>query len=347
MRKSNVAFVGCDIGDKFTELCVVDRSGAVVEARRVRTTKPALVRAIQKHRPARVVIEAGTHSRWIEEALASDGHEVIVANPRQIQLIWKRKKKTDRSDANLLARLARIDVEMLAPVHQRSRKAQVDLAVLRSRDMLVSVRTRLVNHVRGLLKQFGVRVASCSSGVFAQRAAEAIPEELEPALGPVIATLHEVNKKIAQHDEEVERLFEESPTAGRLARIDAVGPITSLAFTFTVDDPTKFKKSRIVASFVGLTPAKDQSGESDPQKHISKSGNALLRRLLVQCAHRLLGPFGGDCDLRRWGLSLCARGGSAARKRAIVAVARKLAVVMHRVWVTGREYDPHFNAATV
>lgn len=346
MRDRNAAFVGCDIGDKFTELCVLDRTGAVTEARRVRTTKPALVQAIRNYRPARVVIEAGTHSRWVEEALAAAGHEVIVANPRQIQLIWKRKKKTDRSDANLLARLARVDVGLVAPVHHRSRSAQVDLAVLRSRDALVSVRTRLINHVRGLLKQFGLRVASCSTPAFVHRAAAVVPPELQPALGPVLETLEEVTNKIARHDEEVERLFEKNPTAQRLAEVDAIGTITSLAYTLTIDDPNKFKKSRVVGSFIGLAPAKDQSGESDPQKHISKAGNELLRRLLVQCAHRLLGPFGGDCDIRRWGLALCSRGGSAARKRAIVAVARKLAVVMHSVWVSGRKYDPHFKAAT-
>lgn len=345
MRDRNAAFVGCDIGDKFTELCVVDRTGAVIEARRVRTTKPALVQAIHKHRPARVVIEAGTHSRWVEEVLVAAGHEVIVANPRQIQLIWKRKKKTDRSDANLLARLARVDVGLLAPVHQRSRAAQMDLAVLRSRDLLVSVRTRLINHVRGLLKQFGLRVPSCSPRTFARHAGETIPPELEPALTPVLEALQQVANKIAQHDEEVERLYAANPTAQRLAEIDAVGPITSLAYTLTIEDPKKFKKSRIVGSFIGLTPAKDQSGESDPEKHISKAGNEFLRRLLVQCAHRLLGTFGGDCDLRRWGLALCARGGSAGRKRAIVAVARKLAVVMHHVWDTGCKYDPNFNTA--
>ena len=345
MRDRNAAFVGCDIGDKFTELCIVDRIGAVVETRRVRTTKPALVCAIRKHRPARVVLEAGTHSRWVEEALAADGHDVIVANPRQIQLIWKRKKKTDRSDANLLARLARVDVTLLAPVHHRSRAAQVDLAVLRSRDLLVGVRTRLINHVRGLLKQFGLRVPSCSPRAFVERATEVIPAALEPALTPVLEALREIAKRIAQHDEEVERLFDANPTAQKLAEVDAVGPLTSLAYVLTIDDPKKFKTSRIVGSFVGLVPAKDQSGDSDPERHISKAGNGFLRRLLVQCAHRLLGPFGPDCDLRHWGLALCARGGSSARKRAIVAVARKLAVVMHRVWITGRQYDPHFNAA--
>lgn len=345
MRDRNEAFVGCDIGDKFTELCIVNRTGAVIEAKRVRTTKPALVHAIQKHHPARVALEAGTHSRWVEEALAAAGHEVIVANPRQIQLIWKRKKKTDRSDADLLARLARADVTLLAPVHHRSREAQQDLAVLKSRDLLVGVRTRLINHVRGLLKQFGLRVPSCSPGAFVQRAEKIVPASLEPAVTPVLEVLREVAKRVEQHDEEVERLFRANSTAQKLAGVDAVGPLTSLAFALTIDDPKKFKSSRIVGSFIGLVPAKDQSGESDPERHISKAGNGFLRRLLVQCAHRLLGPFGPDCDLRRWGLALCARGGSSARKRAIVAVARKLAVVMHRIWVTGRDYDPHFNAA--
>lgn len=345
MRDRNAVFVGCDVGDKFSELCVVDRTGAVIEAKRVRTTKPALVHAISKHKRARVVVEAGTHSRWIEEALAAAGHDVVVANPRQIQLIWKRKKKTDRSDANLLARLARVDVGLLAPVHQRSRGAQVDLAVLRSRDLLVSTRTRLVNHVRGMLKQFGVRAPSCSANTFTQKTTEAIPPELEPALVPVLDALNAVQRQIALHDEEVERLFAGNPTARKLAEIDAIGPITSLAYALTIEDPKKFRKSRIVGSFIGLAPAKDQSGDSDPQKHISKAGNEFLRRLLVQCAHRLLGTFGSDCDIRQWGLALCARGGSAAKKRAVVAVARKLAVVMHRVWVTGVPYDAHFNAA--
>jgi transposase len=345
MRDRNAAFVGCDVSDKFTELCIVNRAGAVIEARRVRTSKPALVRAIEKHGRARVALEAGTHSRWIQEALAAAGHQVVVANPRQLQLIWKGRKKTDRTDANLLAKLARVDVSLLAPVHHRSRGAQIDLAVLRSRDLLVSVRTRLINHVRGLLKQFGLRVPGCSPEVFVGRANETVPAALEPALRPVLDSLREVNARIGEHDKQVQRLFEASATAQRLSQVDAVGPITSLAFALTIEDPTKFKSSRIVGSFLGLTPAKDQSGDSDPEKHISKAGNSFLRRLLIQCAHRLLGTFGPDCDLRRWGLALCARGGASAKKRAIVAVARKLAVVLHRIWVTRGSYDPNFKTA--
>ena len=344
MANPNAVFVGCDLGDKQSEMCVVDQTGAVIESKRVRTTKQALVRALRKYDRAQVVVEAGTHSRWVEEALTSAGHQVVVANPRQIQLIWGRRKKTDRSDAMVLARLARVDLTLLAPVHQRSRGAQVDLASLRSRDILVSVRTKLVNHVRGLLKQFGVRVESCSTAAFASRAGEVVPAELRPALVPVLEALGEVTEQIAVHDRQVEQLVKASPIAMRLAQIDGVGPITALAFRLTIEEPAKFKKSRVVAAFLGLVPAKDQSGASDPQKHITKAGNLFLRRLLVQCAHRLLGAFGPDCDLRRWGLTLGGRGGPAGRKRAIVAVARKLAVVMHRVWVTGRPYDPHFSA---
>jgi transposase len=344
MADPNAVFVGCDLGDKQSEMCVVDQTGAVIETKRVGTTKQALVQALRKYGRAQVVVEAGTHSRWVEDALTSAGHQVVVANPRQIQLIWGRRKKTDRSDAMVLARLARFDLTLLAPVHQRSRGAQVDLASLRSRDILVSVRTKLVNHVRGLLKQFGVRVESCSTAAFASRAGEVVPAELKPALDPVLKALDAVTEQIAVHDRQVQQLVKAYPIATRLAQIDGVGPITALAFRLTIEEPAKFKKSRVVAAFLGLVPAKDQSGASDPQKHITKAGNPFLRRLLVQCAHRLLGAFGPDCDLRRWGLTLCGRGGPAGRKRAIVAVARKLAVVMHRVWVTGRPYDPHFSA---
>lgn len=345
MRDRNRAFVGCDIGDKFTELCVVDQKGAVIDAKRVRTTKPALVHAIGHHPSARVVIEAGTHSRWVEEALTAKGHEVIVANARQVHLIWGRKKKTDRSDAMLLARLARVDVSLLAPVHQRSRKAQVQLAVLRSRDVLVAVRAKLVNHVRGLVKQFGLRIEKCSTPAFHARADEAIPADLRPALQPILDALAAVNANIKAHEAQLARMFTASAEAKHLAEIDGVGEITALAYVLTIEDPAKFKRSRLVGAFVGLTPAKDQSGDSDPQMRISKAGNPFLRRLLVQCAHRLLGVFGNDCELRRWGLALSARGGAAAKKRAVVAVARKLAVVMHRVWLTGTTYDPNFNTA--
>jgi transposase len=346
MKKRNEFFVGCDVSDRTTEICVLDGAGTVLERREARTTSPALVRALARYRPAIVAIEVGTHSRWIEEALSSAGHRVIVANARQVQIIWKRRTKTDRADALLLARLARIDLDLLMPVHHRSRAAQVDLASIRARDALVRVRTTLVNHVRGVLKSFGARAQDCSTRAFPERVAKQLPPELVPSLAPIVEVLRSVNEQIASHDRQLEQLASACPTTARLSEVSSVGPITALTFRLTVEDPSKFKKSRVVPAFLGLTPAKDQSGDSDPQKRISKTGDPLLRRLLVQCAQHLLGPFGEDCDIRRWGRRLAERGGKNGKRRAVVAVARKLAVVLHRIWLTSSSYRP-FNGQPV
>jgi transposase len=231
------------------------------------------------------------------------------------------------------------------PVHHRSRAAQVDLASVRSRDALVRVRTSLVNHVRGVLKSFGVRAEDCSTRAFPDRVAKHLPPELVPSLAPIIEVLRSVNDQIASHDQQLEQLASACPTTARLSEVSSVGPITALTFRLTIEDPSKFKKSRVVPAFLGLTPAKDQSGDSDPQKRISKTGDPLLRRLLVQCAQHLLGPFGEDCDIRRWGRRLAERGGKNGKRRAVVAVARKLAVVLHRIWLTSNPYR-QFNGET-
>ncbi len=333
-------FVGCDVSDKSSEICVLDGDGAVLERRQVRTTRAGLTSALEHYPAAIVVIEVGTHSRWIAEVLTAAGHRVVVANPRQVRLIWQRRKKTDKADALLLARLGRVDLSLLAPVHHRSRGAQIDLAALRSRDVVVRTRTALINHVRGILKPYGIRVADCSSSSFADRAGEQVPAELAPAVLPVLKVLAEVNTQITAHNKQIEELAAACPVTRQLISVDSVGPITALAFRLTIEDPTKFKGSRIVPAFLGLTPAKDQSGERDPQKRITKAGDPFVRRLLVQCAHHLLGYRGSDCDIRRWGLRLAERGGKSGKKRAVVVVARKLAVVLHRIWVTGEPYRP-------
>jgi transposase len=342
MNKSKKVFAGCDLSDKFTEVAVLDGMGAVVETVRIRTNRAALEKLFSKYALARVVIEVGVHSRWVSEVLKRHGHEVVVANPRQVRLIWSRRMKTDRSDAMLLARLGRFDMSLLAPIQHRSHDAQVDLAAVRSRDMLVGARTKLMNYLRGMLKQFGISLAKGSGGTsMARHIGEVIPPELVPALRPVVHTLSVLNEQIGEHEKQVTRLATKVyPQVARMTQIDGVGDLTALTFALTIDDPRRFKKSRFAGAFFGLTPAKDQSGESDPQKHITKAGDPLVRRLLTQCAHHVLGPFGKDSDLRRWGLRLVGRGGKNAQKRATVAVARKLAVLMHRLWVSGERYQP-------
>ena len=340
--------MGWDVGDKFTEVCALGADAAILEQEHVRTTKHSLEKQLARHPGALVVLEVGVHSRWISDLVRGRGHEVIVANARQVQLIYKRKSKTDRSDALLLARLGRFDPTLLAPIRHRSKSAQLDLACLRGRDMLVSARTDLINHVRGILKPFGVRVPDCGSGAFVRHAEEVVPQELVPALSPVLECLRVLEGELGHYEKQVQQLAAVSyPETARLSQVGGVGPITSLAYVLTLEEPSRFKASRTVGGFLGLTPARDQSGESDPQKRITKAGDPFLRKLLVQCAHYILGPFGQDSDLRRWGLRLAERGGKAAKKKAIVAVARKLAVLLHRLWVSGKDYQPIGYGSTV
>ena len=204
MKKRNAVFVGCDLGDKFSEICVLDQVGAVLARERVRTTNSGLTKVVAHYASSVVVIEVGVHSRWVEELFRSLGHRVVVANPRQVRLIWKRRLKTDRSDAMLLARLGRVDLTLLAPVQQRGRDAQLDLVALRSRDILVRSRTRLINHVRGVLKQFGLRVRTCGSSAFAKHANEVVPIDLMPALEPALRSLHELDEQITVHDRQID-----------------------------------------------------------------------------------------------------------------------------------------------
>ena len=340
MGKSNRVFVGCDLGDKQSDYCVLDEGGRVLEEGRVRSTPAAFSKKFTRLLRGRVVIEVGTPSRWAEEVLRKLGHEVVVANVRQVHLIWKRKNKTDRSDAQMLARLGRLDVTLLAPVQHRSRAAQRDLAYLKARDVLVRSRTKLVNFVRGTMKPFGVRFPSCSPEALPKHADSAIPAELAPVLIPVVETIAALNERIAAQDEQIEQLAKAHPEATRLTQVNGVGSITALAFLLTLEDPARFRKSRSVGAFVGLTEGKDQSGAHDPQKHITKAGDPFLRRLLVQCAHHVLGRYGAASDLRTWGHSIGERGGNNGTKRAVVAVARKLAVLLHRLWVSGEQYQP-------
>lgn len=340
MGKSNRMFLGCDIGDKQTDYCMLDGRGRVIEEGRVATKAPALSRKFRDLAPSRVVLEVGTHSRWVEEVFRNLGHEVIVANARQVKLIWSRTNKTDRSDAQLLARLGRADVTLLAPVHHRSRAAQRDLAVLKARDILVRNRTQLVNFVRGSMKPFGVRAPKCDPSALPKRVMEALPAELAPALKSIVDAIADLNTHIALLDEQIDQLRKAHPESARLAQVPGVGPITSLAYVLTVEDPERFRKSRAAGAFLGLVPAKDQSGAHDPQKRVTRAGDPFLRRLLVQCAHSILGWRGTASDLRTWGLGVANGGGKDPKKRAVVAVARKLAVLLHRLWISGETYQP-------
>lgn len=341
MEKTITRFIGCDLGDRYSELCVLDQAGEVVQEMRVRTTPTGLSKAFRAVGRGRVIIEVCGLSRWVEEVALGLGHEVVVANARKVQLISKGGHKTDRSDAELLARLGRADVKLLSPVKHRRQDAQVDLVHLRARDTLVQARTMLINHVRGIVRSFGKRVPTCGADYFVRHARPEVPPELAPALDPVLDQIDALTARIVGFDRWAEVRAEHAyPESARLTQVPGVGPIVALAFMLTIDKKERFARSRTVGAFLGITPRRHQSGARDPELRISKAGDGFVRRLLVISAQGILRPAAQDSDLRRWGLALASRGHKAAKNKAVTAVARKLAVLLHRLWVTGEKYQP-------
>jgi len=337
--------IGLDLGDRNSWYCVLDEIGQIQMEQRVRTTAKALREVFGTMPHSRVALETGTHSPWISRLLSELGHEVIVANARKVRLIGESRKKDDRLDAQTLARLARIDPGLLCPVKHRSAKAQADLTVIRARAGLVRARTSLVNTVRGLAKSYGERLRGCNVRNMNPEKAETLSPELQRALEPLLSAIEELSERIVEYNDRIEALAEASyPQVELLKQIKGVGTLIALTFLLTLEDPHRFRKSRDVGCYLGLQPGRRNSGESEPQLHISKEGDPYLRTLLVQGAQHILGPFGIDCDLRRWGLKLAERGGRNAKKRAIVATARKLAVLLHHLWVSGEVYEPLRNS---
>jgi len=333
--------VGMDLGDQWSNYCILGLEGERLSEGQVGTTQADVAEFFGALMPARVVIEVGTHSAWVQEIIAGCGHEVLVANPRLMEGSKRRKRKNDRIDANKLARLGRVDPQSLHPIKHRSREVRQDLVLLRARDALVAVRTELINTTRGLVKSMGTRLPKCSSRSFGHKAGEAIPEPVREALLPLVQLAEGLSVCIAGYDRRIEELGSKKYEHTKMLRqVKGVGPITALAYVLTLENPERFAKSREVGPYLGLVPRQEDSGESQPQLGISKAGDTMLRKLLVGSAQYILGPFGPDTDLRRYGLRLCERGGKNAKKRAAVAVARKLAVLLHRLWVTGEVYEP-------
>lgn len=340
--------IGVDLGDRQNVVCVLDASGEVVKIFKVANTKKAMHKCFAKYSGSLVATETGTHSGWVSRLLEELGCKVLVGNSRKLRAIWQDPVKTDHRDAEMLARIARLDPKLLEPIQHRSEQSQVDLTLIHARDMLVKNRSSLINHVRGLVKSFGARIPSCSAPSFHKKAYEHVPEKLKFALLPLIDQIESLTKRIREYEQKIVEVSQERyPEADVLRQVPGVGPITALAFILTLEDSSRFHKSRDVGPFLGLVPKRDQSGDTDKQLRITKCGNKYLRRLLISAAHYILGPFGPDSELKRHGERISQRGGKISKKRAIVAVARKLAVLLHRLWVTGEEYDPFYSQNVV
>lgn len=337
----NAMTVGLDLGDRYSHIFLLSNDDEG-EHGRIATTPIGVGRFFGRIAPARVVLEVGTHSRWVSQQLKAMGHEVIIANPRRVRLITENARKSDENDPELLARLGRADVKLLSPIEHRSAESHRILSLVRARDGLVRARTKLINQCRGVAKSWGYRFLKCSSKAFHKLT---MPAELAPVLTPLKHAIAALTEQIRECERTMNELSEQISEAALLRQVSGVGPVLSLAFVATLEQPKRFRRNRSVGAYLGLCPRRDQSGNADPQLPISKAGDPYLRRLLVNAANHILGPRGRDSDLRRWGLERASRGGKNAKKRAVVGVARKLAVLMLSLWKTGQTYQPLRSAA--
>jgi transposase len=344
VKKSFTFCIGIDLGDKYSDVCVLDQDGELQEQFRLRMKAAEFQAYFSTMARSRVAVEVGGQSRWVADVIERCGHEVYVSNTRKVPYIHDSDDKDDPGDAYKLAELVYFKPRLLHPIQHRSREAQADLSWIRAREVLVESRTRLINAVRGISKAFGERLARCSAEAFTGKRAE-IPEAIRGAVAPLLETLDHLDEQIRYYDQMEEHIARERyPKYWLLDQVDGVGVHTALSFMLTIGDAERFQKSRPVGCFLGMRPRKKDSGESKPQLGITKAGDEYLRKTLVNCAHYILGPFGRDSDLRRYGQRICERGGKNAKKRAVIAVARKLAVLLHRLWISGEVYEPLRNS---
>jgi transposase len=350
-REANSLVIGIDLGDRISNYCVRTREQEQIAEGTVTSTPQGMADFFQGIKRQRITMETGTHARWVATLLELLGHEVIVGNSRKLKLITENNQKSDKVDARLLSKLGCIGgAEWLHPVYQRREGTYRELMMVRAREVLVETRTALINHVRGTVKSFGCRISGCGGDQFAKVAKKELPGAIQEALGGVIAMLEGLQEQIREYDRQVEEACQKKyPQTKWLLQVNGVGPLTALTYVLTIEDPERFERSRDLGAYLGLVAKKKQSGKRDPQLGITKTGDEMLRKLLVNCAHHILGYRGADSDLRRWGLGLVEAGQRAgkkgARSRAASAVARKLAVLLHRLWAGESQYEPLRNSA--
>ena len=339
--------IGLDLGDRRVAACVLDEQGRIADEESIRNERASLESFGRRYPGATIVMETGTHSPWVSRLFEAQGHRVYVANARKVRAISTSTTKSDVEDARMLARLGRADPQLLSPIRHRSEDGQRALVRLKVRESLVRSRVNQMNSVRFLLKSLGEPIPSGSKAMtFTRKLRGMVEAPTRELVEPLLGAIDQLNARIQELDEQLEALAREHyPQTERLRQVPGVGPLTALCFVLTIESPGRFPNTREVGAYLGLVPRRDQSGNTDKQLPITKAGNVHLRCLLVNCAHYIMGPFGPPSHLRDTGLRLCARGGSAAKKRAVIAVARKLAVMLLALWKSGAKYQPLPEAA--
>ena len=340
-------YVGFDVSEKTIEIFAVCGTETSKGSCKIDNNHDAIKKFLSTFKdPSRVcvVMETGTHSLWMSELIKGLGFEVIVAHARDLALIYRSDRKNDQLDAEKLARLAQADRKLLHPVKHMTLERQTDLTVLKARDLVVRQRTQLINTIRGLLRAAGHKLIEEEySTRTIKKCCSALPEYMRPAIMPLLQQICYLDLAIKEYDRLVRKLCKKYPATKILQQITGVGELTSLAFVLIVGDPHRFDNAARLCAYLGVVPKQDQSGDTDKQLGITKKGNKLGRKLLIQAAHYILGPFGPDSELRSYGFRIQARGGKIAKKKSYVAVARKLVTVMFALWKNPDiAYDPNF-----
>lgn len=334
-------YVGIDLHHKYSDICWLSEGGEVKLRRRLPTTAASFRSLFRAREKVRVIVENSSESPWVARLLRSCGHDPIVVNTRRVRLIAESTLKNDAMDAEILARLGRLDLGLLRPVYQRSEAAQRLRTRLGVRNCLVKSRTAMINTVRGSLRSAGVRMPSCTpEGFVARFAGLEVPEDLCAALEPLVHSIGQLCERLCALDRELKEEASSDELLVRLQTVPGVGPLVSLAFLAWVDRPERFSASRQVGACLGLRPKMRDSGGRQRRGSITKEGDHEMRRLLVQAAHAAMNCR-SDSTLKRWAQELAQRAG---RKKAVIALARKLAVLMHRMWITGESFHPFTKA---
>ncbi len=329
-------YCGIDLHQNETEICVIDDSGDIIERARFKTSRSSFERRFGGQVSMKVVLEAGGSSPWVSRLIESMGHDVVVCAPRRVRLIAESTMKTDEIDAEVLARLVRVDEGFLGRVTHRSESAQLQRGLMTARTALVNARSKWVHSARGILRSFGFRVPGGSTSLFHTRCAKVdMPDDLRDVVQPLLNQIERVSDEIQALEERLENIAATNPVVKHLQSVPGVGTIVSMYFVAAIDDPDRFQRSRDVAAFFGLRPILRGSGEICHHGRISKEGDPEMRRLLIQAAHGMINSR-KSCALQQWALKLADKKG---KRKALVALARKLAVLLHHLWVTGEVFQ--------
>ena len=340
MIKRNQSSLGIDLSDKTANFCRMTADSGVVAEGKVALTAAKVAELWRTHGDVDVIVlESGTPSTWVQDLLTTLGARVIVADPRKLQAVTASVRKSDERDALMLARIGLADEDLLSPTYVRPPELRKAMTLLKVRDQQVRARTATVLEIRSQVKLAGSRMPQCDAKDLHEHE-DAVPDELRDALAPLFLTLRTLEAVVAALDEQIKAVGESFPIVARLEKVDGVGPITALAFVAVIGDPSRFGKTRDIGAYLGLVPRRDQSGLADPSRRISKAGSGFLRRLLVQCAQTVCRPRGKDTAQRRWAHRQLALRGKPGKRKVVVAVARKMAVLLLSLWKSGQPWTP-------